>query len=808
MHVHELLPCFGVSFPLPVRRPTYLNESPYFHEYQQLDHLQKVMLDFKSSRNPRDFSRMMGMMPLDVKELLCFAVWIEGNCPEEPGYGERVLYENPGLICERDFPVISQHGGTLVDQLLHYIHLRKQEKWSALGKDQLETIKHFAPMESLLSFEHLLPELREKVTHGIFEASQEYSKEWGFGERKLYEDARSIFLEKDGYAIVDRLIKECEEQGQTHNYYLAERPLRVFEAVSARCTLRQREALFKALPEGDKSSIGRRLDAPYWGIGIPSTLHHFYGAHISERKTVFRLYAPNAREVRIKIHWEFDPIEVRPLMNIGNGNYETTFYKELENVPYEYELVMHDGRVMTKTDPFARGHCMRPDPKAIVRSPWFHWEDQEWMRDRTNGDGIPRSIYKVLLGSWTGWKGYREQAYELARYCKDMGFTHVELPICEYQTDGSQGYQAFGFFAPTSRFGSLHEFQAFINILHREGIGVFIDVPTHFVPEWWSLDGVGVYESDDTPFGTKRFRWENPFVRNFFISAIAALLESHVDGIRLDFVEQVMHAPYGHLMLQELTQVIHSRFPQALLIAENAVDARDTQRIEDGGLGFDRQVAMGEMDLLVRALQVPFHERNIDEVSHVLTMLKRERGVLAYSHDIFPIFHGDWWKRLAQMRLLFAMMTASNADMLCYMGHELGLEYKSDPPHADLAWGSQEPRLRKLVQDINHLHMRTRALWRCGGAEVIAKDSENKVLGILRTGCDGSKMVVIANFGEKGFEHFFLPMGRVSDRLTEVFNTDAEWFGGTGTFMNRELHLHDGGVSLKLPPLAAAFFSI
>ena len=54
----------------------------------------------------------------------------------------------------------------------------------------------------------------------------------------------------------------------------------------------------------------------------------------------------------------------------------------------------------------------------------------------------------------------------------EMGYTHIELlPIMEHPFDGSWGINHW-IYAVTSRYGTPHEFMAFVDRCHQKGIGV------------------------------------------------------------------------------------------------------------------------------------------------------------------------------------------------------------------------------------------------------------------------------------------------------------------------------------------------
>ena len=66
-------------------------------------------------------------------------------------------------------------------------------------------------------------------------------------------------------------------------------------------------------------------------------------------------------------------------------------------------------------------------------------------------------------------KTNREIADELVPYVLARGFTHVQLmPVCEHPFYGSWGYQATGYFAPTSRYGTPQDLMHLVDDINLE----------------------------------------------------------------------------------------------------------------------------------------------------------------------------------------------------------------------------------------------------------------------------------------------------------------------------------------------------
>src|SRR5699024_11675018 len=135
-----------------------------------------------------------------------------------------------------------------------------------------------------------------------------------------------------------------------------------------------------------------------------------------------------------------------------------------------------------------------------------------------------------------------------------------------------------GFFAISSKFGTIEEFQNFVEAAHKAGIGVLMDwVPGHFNRNDYGMayyDGTAQYEYSDpnlannNRWGTLNFDLGKNQVQSFLISNALFWIEIfHLDGLRVDAVSNMLYLDYdeGPWTLnedrsEEHTSELQSRF--------------------------------------------------------------------------------------------------------------------------------------------------------------------------------------------------------------------------------------------------------
>ncbi|MDG3012802.1 1,4-alpha-glucan branching protein GlgB [Rhodococcus sp. D2-41] len=600
------------------------------------------------------------------------------------------------------------------------------------------------------------------------------------------------------------------------------------------------------------STLGE-LDLHLFGEGRHERLWEVLGAHPRNLQTPagevcgtsFAVWAPRADAVSVIGDLDGWSGHSFPMRALGSSGIWEVFIPDIgPGELYKYRIHCRDGSVLDKADPFAASTEVPPATASRVWRSGHLWRDDEWLARRASADPLqqPMSIYEVHLGSWRPGLSYAEAAEQLVEHVRQTGFTHVELlPVTEHPYGGSWGYQVTSYYAPTSRFGGPDDFRAFVDRLHRAGIGVLLDwVPGHFPKDDWALgrfDGAPLYEHADprrgeqNEWGTYVFDYGRPQVRNFLVaSALFWLEEFHVDGLRVDAVASMLYLDYGRVpgewepnvhggrenleavtFLRELNEAVHRNHRGVVTIAEESTTWPGVTRPTTlGGLGFTMKWNMGWMhDLLGYLGRDPVHRTfHHHEITFSLMYAWTEYFLLPISHDEVVHGKGSLWTRLpgepavkaAQLRGLFAFMWAHPGKQLLFMGQEYGQVAEWSEQHG-LDWGDLDDPLHRgvqtLVGDLNRVYRSRPALWSLddspgGFAWIDANDTANNVLGFLRYATDGSVVACLFNFSGRVHRDHRVGLPEPG-RWDEVLNTDAGVYCGGG-------HGNFGGVEAETIP--------
>jgi len=268
----------------------------------------------------------------------------------------------------------------------------------------------------------------------------------------------------------------------------------------------------------------------------------------------FAVWAPNAQ--RVSVIGPFNDWDNRThamQRRAESGIWEIFIPNLPQGAEYKYSIRSTElGYEIDKADPYAFYADLRPNTSSRVwQLEGYEWQDEAWLATRAERQKLdqPINVYEVHLGSWrrvsedNSFLSYRDLAHQLVDHAQAMGYTHIELlPITEYPYDGSWGYQVAGYFAPTSRYGTPHDFMYFVDYCHQHNIGVILDwVPAHFPKDGHGLaffDGTHLYEHADPSqgehqdWGTKIFNFGRNEVQNFLLSSALFWLEKyHLDGL-------------------------------------------------------------------------------------------------------------------------------------------------------------------------------------------------------------------------------------------------------------------------------------
>ena len=592
------------------------------------------------------------------------------------------------------------------------------------------------------------------------------------------------------------------------------------------------------------------------------------GAHRQlNGKTNFCTWAPHAAAISVVGDFNGWDAAANPMARLNEqGLWGATVELTHDYDCYKYQITTANGRTLYKADPFAF-HTQTPPENAskIYRLAGYRWHDAEWMTERAAQDArsLPVNIYELHIGSWRrnadgNYYSYLQLAEELPTYLTEMGYTHVELlPPTEHPYDGSWGYQVTGYYAPSSRYGTPHDFMALVDALHEAGIGVIMDwVPAHFPKDEFGLyeyDGACCYEySDPTKWehkdwGTRVFDFGRTEVQSFLTSSANFWAHTyHIDGIRVDAVASMLYLDYGRqegewrpninggrenleavAFLRKLNSAVLSEHPGFLMIAEESTAwPLVTRPPEIGGLGFNFKWNMGWMNdtLFYTSLDPYFRSYNHDKLTFSMMYAFSENFVLPISHDevvhgkgsLLNKMPGDYNQKFAGLRTFMGYMMTHPGKKLLFMGCEFGQFIEWDY-HKQLDWMlldyESHRKTKDYIRALNHYYLAHPALWQVednwdGFRWLNADDNTRSVITYYRADEKGKKSLVLCNFAASRWEDYRMGVPEAGTYRVALCS-EEEQYGGAGfdretLYRSEEQPLGQWAhsITLDVPPLS------
>ncbi|MBO6245083.1 MAG: 1,4-alpha-glucan branching protein GlgB [Anaerovibrio sp.] len=607
--------------------------------------------------------------------------------------------------------------------------------------------------------------------------------------------------------------------------------------------------------------------------------YEMLGAHIMEqngKKGVrFTVWAPHAKEVSVVGDFNNWDTRVNKMSKLGDGEIWNLFIPDVgPGTVYKYAILpQHEGPHIMKADPYGFFAEKKPETASIVYELGnYKWKDSKWAKFKEDHPSYTRPMltYEVHLGSWRRtpdgeYLSYMDMADQLVDYVKSMNYTHIELmPLCEHPFDGSWGYQATGYYAVTSRYGTPDEFRYLVDKAHQAGIGIIMDwVPGHFCKDNQGLrdfDGQNLYESDNIQradnagWGTVNFDYGRTEVQSFLISnAMFWMDQYHIDGLRIDAVANMLYLNYGRQdgdwvpnkfggdgnleaidFLHKLNEAVFKNYPQALMIAEESTSWPNISKpVYMGGMGFNYKWNMGWMNDILRYISLdPIYRKwHHDKLTFSLMYAFSENFVLPLSHDevvhgkcsLISKMPGDYWQKFAGLRAFFGYWMAHPGKKLLFMGGEFGqfIEWNFDD---SLDWHLVEQyekhtQMLEYSRALNKFYVDHKAFWEVDfdwrGFEWIDCDNaDDSLVSFIRKAEDGSFIIAISNFTPEvrhGYR-FGVPAAGV---YREIFNSDAEEFGGSNVLNDYDIVSEDmewqgkaNSILVTVPPLATIYLEL
>jgi maltooligosyltrehalose trehalohydrolase len=299
------------------------------------------------------------------------------------------------------------------------------------------------------------------------------------------------------------------------------------------------------------------------------------------RRVHARVWAPDRSTVEFVGDLDGRSVRLEP----EDDGYFSGFVEAAPGDRYRFRL---DGDGLYP-DPASRYQPEGPHGPSVVIDPAaYEWSDGAWRGAQIHG----QVIYELHIGTFTRTGTFRSAIDRLPDLV-DLGATLVEvMPLADFSGRFGWGYDGVNLFAPCRLYGTPDDLRAFVDAAHQLEIGVIVDVVyNHFGP-----DGNYLPEFARGYMGEQQTEWgdapnfDHAAVRELIVSNARYWIEEfHLDGLRLDAIQQIFDSSPRHIVDEIREAVVQaSGGRDAIVVGENEPqDSRLVRSPDVGGLGLD-----------------------------------------------------------------------------------------------------------------------------------------------------------------------------------------------------------------------------
>ena len=599
----------------------------------------------------------------------------------------------------------------------------------------------------------------------------------------------------------------------------------------------------------------------------------YFGFHKVKDGWYYREWAPAADRLWLTgefCNWDR---QAHPMTKLDNGVFELFLpgTDTLKDGMLVMTVVERGGQLLERIPLYARRVVQDPQTtgwSAAIYDPkeTFQWTDKGFTPKKN------LFIYECHIGMAQedgkvgSYDEFRE--YVLPRI-KALGYNTIQImAIMEHPYYASFGYQVTNFFAASSRFGRPEALKKLIDTAHKMGIAVLLDV-VHSHASANTREGLNEFDGtsyqffheggkgDHSAWGTKCFNYDKNQVIHFLLSNLKFWqTEYHFDGFRFDGITSMLYHDHGLgtaftdngkyfsmntdveaiTYLQLATEMVRQVNPNAILIAEDmSAMPGMCLPIEEGGIGFDYRLAMGEPDMWIRLLkETPDEYWDLNNIYYELANRRPNEKVIGYceSHDQALVGDKTIMFRLCDQEMYWGMeknnqnmliergmalhkllrlitMSLGGEGYLTFMGNEFGHPEWIDFPREGNGWSYHYCRRQWSLADNPDLKYQYLLAFEVAMVEMAKKqrviNGHDKQLQLNNT----DKTLVYKKGGAifafnfhpvNAYDGYFVTMPEAGD-YEVVFSTDDHQFGGQGRVYHQTYTAakqEDGKIGFKI----------